>query len=152
MSLYCRSKLVRIMTSRFFSYLFSTKTGRKACSEQIRDAAPGILYRVFDYGDEPQVNETHGGAIIRQLVCSGYCYLMLMPKGSPLIPPVVYAAVRERRNRFQTHRNEKARLPFLSPPLRRTTGWWCTEEADSGMPRAPIRVQSFQPVRHVPSE
>lgn len=34
-----------------------------------------FLYRVFDYGDDPQVNEIHGGAIIWQLVCSGILLL-----------------------------------------------------------------------------
>lgn len=66
-----------------------------------------ILYGVFDYGDEPQVNEIRGRAIIRQLVCSGYCYSMLMLR-DPIDPSRRERAVRERRNRFQTQPNRES--------------------------------------------
>lgn len=81
----------------------------------------GVLYRVFDYGDELQVNEIHGRAIIRQLVCSGYCYSILMPRG-PIDP-----SHRERGNRFQTTA-ELRKHAYPSSLLCRTTGWCCTKK------------------------
>lgn len=72
----------------------------------------GVLYRVFDYGDELQVNEIHGRAIIQQLVCIRYCYSILMPRGL-IDPSCRERAVRERGNRFQTQPNWES-TPTLS--------------------------------------
>lgn len=98
------------------------------CSGQICGA--GVLYGVFDYGDETQVNEIHGGAIMWQLVCSGYCYSMLILWG-PIDPSCRERAVRRTREQIPdtTEPKERARLSLSSPLLtRRTTGWWCTKK------------------------
>lgn len=114
----------------------------------------GVLYGVFNYGDEPQVNEIHGGAIMRQLVCSGYCYSMLIPRG-PIDPSCRERAVRRTREQIPdtAKPKERARLPFFPSSYSSNNGVVMHEEADSGMPQVPIRaVQSgsFQLVRHVP--
>lgn len=112
----------------------------------------GVLYGVFDYGDEPQVNEIHGGAIMRQLVCSGYCYSMLIPRG-PIDPSCPERAGTREQIPDTTESRERARLPFFPSSYSSNNGVVMHEEADSGMPQVPIQaVQSgsLQPVRHVP--
>lgn len=62
------------------------------------------------------MNEICGGAIIPQSVCGGYCYSMLMPRGS-IDPSRRERAARERGNRFQTAKPRKR--VYLSSFLRR---------------------------------
>lgn len=89
---------------------------------------------VVDYGDGTRVERgTDGGAIIRQLVCGRYCYLMLMP-----LDPIDTCVRDGTKNRFQL-RNGEARhgcAPYSAAPA--NTGV-VHEEADSGMLRVPIR-------------
>lgn len=127
-----------------------------------RVATSGVLYGVFDYVDEPRrLNKIRGGAIIRQLVCSGYCYLMLMPwegkrrSGPPLIPSVVLRFGNGGNNGFRTHRAEKARPPPSSPSSQPTHRGGARRSRLWNAARVPIRrvpSGSFRPVRHVPAE
>ena len=82
-------------------------------------------------------DKTAGEAIIRQLVCGWYCYLMLMPPDP--IDTCVYATERRTDSCYETER---------SPPWTRTRPLLSAtpantgvvhEEADSGMPRVLIR-------------
>lgn len=73
-------------------------------------------------------------AIIRQLVCGRYCYLMLMP-----LDPIDTRARDGTKNRFHAAATKRRRRP---PPAgdarapspsrrghgRRTPGWWCTKK------------------------
>lgn len=78
-------------------------------------------------------DKTAGGAIIRQLVCGRYCYLMLMP-----LDPIDTCVRDGTKNRFQLRNGEVRHgcVPFSATPA--NTGV-VHEEADSGMLRVLIR-------------
>lgn len=87
-------------------------------------------------------------AIIRQLVCGRYCYLMLMP-----LDPIDTRARDGTKNRFHaaaTKRRRRpppagdARAPSPLPPRPRpaNTGVVVHEEADSGMLRSGVQARA----------
>lgn len=93
---------------------------------------------VFDYGDGGLNEGLELGpsrAIIRQLVCGRYCYLMLMP-----LDPIDTRARDGTKNRFHAATKRRRRPPRRceapSPP---DTGVVVHEEADSGMLRSGVR-------------
>lgn len=118
---------------------FRWKRGARLAQDRF---VAGVLYSVFDYGDEPQVNEIHGRAIMRQLVCSGYCYSMLISRGphwSLLSRTRWNEGTDSRHNRIE---RERARFPFLLFSYSLNNGVVMHEEADSGMHKSRSKLYS----------
>lgn len=89
-------------------------------------------------------------AIIRQLVCGRYCYLMLMPPD-----PIDTRARDGTKNRFHAATKRRRRPPGgdarPSPRHgRRTPGWWCTKKLTLECYDPVYGPGLFQPVRRVP--
>lgn len=102
---------------------------RRPCSVKYPDHGIWLWWR----GTGWMRDKTASRAIIRQLVCGRYCYLMLMP-----LDPIDTCVRDGTKNRFQLRNGEVRHgcVPFSATPA--NTGV-VHEEADSGMLRVLIR-------------